>query len=177
MTHQRPLPDAAVSPYPIHPAPIDEAAEPAVFTIPTRGEDEARRPGAGLTDRFALPENLPLSVIGMGAAIGLGVAAVVGAVLYGRRKSKPEAEPAPAPRPRRSARTGKAAAAGKKSADDKSKRGTPDRVRVAGGEPYEVNYFARKHGLTPTKARAIIAQAGSDRAKANALAKGAKGKA
>lgn len=169
MTHQRPLPDAAVSPYPIHPAPLDEAAEPAVFTIPTSGEDEARRPGAGLTDRFALPENLPLSVIGMGAAIGLSVAAVVGAVLYGRRKSKPE--PAPAPRPRRSPRAKKA------TGDDKAKRGTADRVRVAGGEPYEVSYFARKHGLTATRARTIIAQAGSDRAKANALAKGAKGKA
>ena len=167
MTHQRPLPDAAVSPYPIHPAPLDEAAEPAAFTIPTRGEDEARQ-GAGLTDRFALPENLPLSVIGMGAAIGLGVAAVVGALLYGRRKPQPE--PAPAPRARRSPRT-------KVTGDDKAKRGTADRVRVAGGEAYEVSYFARKHGLTATRARAIITQAGSDRAKANALAKSAKGKA
>lgn len=169
MTHQRPLPDAAVSPYPIHPAPLDEAAEPAVFTIPTRGDDEDSRPGVALADRLALPENLPMSVIGMGAAIGLGVAAVVGALLYGRRKPQPE--PAPAPRPRRSPRAGKA------KADDKAKRGTAGRVRVTGGEPYEVNYFARKHGLTATKARAIIAQAGSDRAKANALAKGSKTKA
>ena len=29
--------------------------------------------------------------------------------------------------------------------DNKSKRGARDRSRVAGGEAYEVNYFARKH--------------------------------
>ena len=28
--------------------------------------------------------------------------------------------------------------------DNKSKRGARDRSRVAGGEAYEVNYFARK---------------------------------
>ena len=32
-------------------------------------------------------------------------------------------------------------------ADNKSKRGAADRRQVAGGEGYEVNYFARKHGI------------------------------
>ena len=31
-------------------------------------------------------------------------------------------------------------------ADNKRKRGKADRARVAGGEGYEVSYFARKHG-------------------------------
>ncbi|MFE0018311.1 DUF3606 domain-containing protein [Mesorhizobium sp. NPDC059054] len=33
-------------------------------------------------------------------------------------------------------------------ADDKSKRGGSDRDRIATGQAYEVNYFARKHGLS-----------------------------
>jgi hypothetical protein len=98
-------------------------------------------------------------VIGLGAAIGLSVAAIAGTLLYGRRKPKASSSP------RRAARVARS------RGDDKTKRGTADRIRVAGGEPYEVNYFARKHGLTTARARAIITQAGSDRAKANALAK------
>ena len=39
-------------------------------------------------------------------------------------------------------------------ADDKSKRGGPDRRRVAGDEGYEVNYFARKHGISTQQAEA-----------------------
>jgi hypothetical protein len=54
--------------------------------------------------------------------------------------------------------------------DDKSKRGGPDRGRVAGEEPYEVSYFARKHGLSQEQARKIIADAGPDRKKADAAA-------
>lgn len=33
-------------------------------------------------------------------------------------------------------------------ADDKAKQGQQDRIRVAGNEPYEVEYFASKHGLS-----------------------------
>jgi hypothetical protein len=44
--------------------------------------------------------------------------------------------------------------------DDKSKRGGPDRRRVAGEEPFEVNYFARKHGITAEQALNIIDRAG-----------------
>ncbi len=36
-------------------------------------------------------------------------------------------------------------------ADDKKKTGAADRRQVAGGEGYEVNYFARKHGLSQAR--------------------------
>jgi hypothetical protein len=55
-------------------------------------------------------------------------------------------------------------------ADDKTKRGGADRRRVAGEQPYEVSYFARKHNITAEQARAVIAQAGPSREKANQLA-------
>ena len=54
--------------------------------------------------------------------------------------------------------------------DDKSKRGGVDRKRVAAGEGYEVDYFARKHGLSPEEARELIKQIGNDREKLNAAA-------
>ncbi|APO67608.1 DUF3606 domain-containing protein [Rhizobium mongolense] len=55
-------------------------------------------------------------------------------------------------------------------ADDKSKRGAADRNKVAGGEPYEVSYFAKKHGISRDKAEAIIKKHGSDREAANKAA-------
>ena len=55
-------------------------------------------------------------------------------------------------------------------ADNKSKRGGADRRRVAAGEGYEVNYFARKHGITAGEARDIIKRVGDDRDKLNAEA-------
>ena len=53
-------------------------------------------------------------------------------------------------------------------ADDKRKRGAADRRRVAAGVPYEVSYFARKHGLSKDEALKIIKKAKGIRAKANA---------
>ena len=54
----------------------------------------------------------------------------------------------------------------------KTKRGrAADRRRIARGQPYEVNYFARKHGLTAAEAREIIKQARGSREKATQLAK------
>jgi hypothetical protein len=55
-------------------------------------------------------------------------------------------------------------------ADDKTKTGKPDRSRVAGGEGYEVAYFARKHGITKEQARELIARIGNDRASLDAAA-------
>jgi hypothetical protein len=55
-------------------------------------------------------------------------------------------------------------------ADDKSKRGGADRRRVAAGEGYEVNYFARKHGITKQQAEDLIKKVGNDREKLNAAA-------
>jgi hemerythrin superfamily protein len=48
-------------------------------------------------------------------------------------------------------------------ADDKSNRGNGDRGRVAGGETYEVEYFATKHGLSRDEAQALIDRVGNDR--------------
>jgi hypothetical protein len=55
-------------------------------------------------------------------------------------------------------------------ADNKTKRGGSDRKRVAGGEGYEVSYFARKHKISAEQARTLIARIGNDREKLNAAA-------
>jgi hypothetical protein len=54
--------------------------------------------------------------------------------------------------------------------DDKSKRGGSDRKRFAGGEGYEVNYFAKKHDITKQQAEDLIKKVGNDREKLNAAA-------
>ncbi len=48
-------------------------------------------------------------------------------------------------------------------ADDKSNVGEPDRSRVSGSEPYEVSYFAQKHGISAEQARELIEKHGNDR--------------
>ena len=60
--------------------------------------------------------------------------------------------------------------------DDKTKRSDRDRSRVAGGQGYEVRYFARKHGLSVQQAGDLIKKVGNDRAKLNAAAEKLKGK-
>ena len=55
-------------------------------------------------------------------------------------------------------------------ADDKTKTGKPDRSRLAGGEGYEVGYFARKHGITTEQARELIERIGNDGASLDAAA-------
>ncbi|MCP8938507.1 DUF3606 domain-containing protein [Alsobacter sp. SYSU M60028] len=60
-------------------------------------------------------------------------------------------------------------------ADDKSKRGARDRATVAGDEPYEVGYFARKHGISRDQAQKLIDRIGGDRDKLNAAAAKLKG--
>jgi hypothetical protein len=55
-------------------------------------------------------------------------------------------------------------------ADDKTSRGPRDRKRVARGQPYEVSYFARKHGLSRDQARGLIQRVGIDRQKLNQAA-------
>ena len=42
-----------------------------------------------------------------------------------------------------------------------------DRRRVAGGQGYEVNYFATKHRITRAQARDLIARIGNDREELN----------
>jgi hypothetical protein len=60
-------------------------------------------------------------------------------------------------------------------ADDRTNVGNQDRRRVAGGEGYEVEYFAQKHGITPQEARNLIRQHGNDRATLDAEAERLKG--
>ncbi|MBI0533052.1 DUF3606 domain-containing protein [Sphingomonas sp. TX0522] len=50
-------------------------------------------------------------------------------------------------------------------ADDKTKQDGRDRSQVSGSEPYEVEYFAQKHGLSAEQARDLIADIGNDREK------------
>jgi hypothetical protein len=144
MTHHPPMPDASTSPYPLHPAPL----------AATHGDDKPAEQEADEGTDNATGANPPIlkpkQMLGLGAAVGIGSAAIVAALLYAGRDD----------------------AQGDKhnAGDDKGKRGRADRSRVAGGEPYEVHYFARKHGITADEARGIIARAGPDRDEANRLA-------
>jgi Protein of unknown function (DUF3606) len=61
-------------------------------------------------------------------------------------------------------------------ADNRSNRGGRDRGRVAGGQGYELGYFARKHGISREEARSLIQRIGNDRAKLNAAAERMKGR-
>ena len=38
-----------------------------------------------------------------------------------------------------------------------------NKKKVAGGEPYEAAYFAKKHGITQAQARELIKKHGNDR--------------
>jgi hypothetical protein len=55
-------------------------------------------------------------------------------------------------------------------ADNKSNVGGADRRTVAGDEPYEVSYFASKHGITSQQARELIDQHGNNRTELDAAA-------
>jgi hypothetical protein len=54
--------------------------------------------------------------------------------------------------------------------DDKTNRNGADRGRVAGGEEYEVGYFARKHGISVSQAEELIKEHGNSREKLNVAA-------
>ena len=51
-----------------------------------------------------------------------------------------------------------------------SKRGGPDRRTIANNQPYEIEYFARKHDISREQARDLIRKIGNDRDKLNAAA-------
>jgi hypothetical protein len=54
--------------------------------------------------------------------------------------------------------------------ENERKRKGSDRRKVANSEPYEVDYFARKHNISREQARDLIRQIGNDREKLNAAA-------
>ena len=47
--------------------------------------------------------------------------------------------------------------------DNKDLVGGADRARVAANEAYEVEAFARRHGMTPDEVRDMIGRIGNDR--------------
>ena len=55
-------------------------------------------------------------------------------------------------------------------ADDKTNTGGADRAQVAGGEDYEVGYFADKHGIRREQARELIERYGNNRVTLDAAA-------
>lgn len=50
-------------------------------------------------------------------------------------------------------------------ADDKTDHGAANPSRGAGEEPYEIEHFARKHGVTIAQAQELIATIGHGRPK------------
>ena len=46
--------------------------------------------------------------------------------------------------------------------DDKTKTASHDRMRVAGGEEYEVRQLVEKNGVTDSEARVLIRRHGND---------------
>jgi hypothetical protein len=49
-------------------------------------------------------------------------------------------------------------------ADDKDNRGARDQATVSSSETYEVDYFAKKHGISREYAQKLIDRVGSSRA-------------
>lgn len=54
--------------------------------------------------------------------------------------------------------------------DDTTNRSAQDRSRVAGGQEYEVRYFAEKHGINAKQAEELIRQHGNSREALDAAA-------
>ena len=55
--------------------------------------------------------------------------------------------------------------------DDKSKRGAPDRRKVAGQEPWEVKYVAKKMGVSQAEVKAAVKAVGPSRKRVEAYLK------
>lgn len=125
MSHEPPIPDAARSPYPLQPPPIASLHPETELdrSVAGQGADHAGEPayndvGDTLVDRARDTfDRLKESKYGLGAAIGIGSAALLAAVLYARRGSKSDRSTAKAAaRPRRTARAVSGATGGTKPA-------------------------------------------------------------
>jgi hypothetical protein len=106
MSHEPPIPEAARSPYPLQPAPLAEREVPAPVEA-QNGEEpapaaEALQPAdeESWTDRARdtvsrvgeTVAQVGATKVGIGAAIGIGSAAVVAAVMFARRGGSQERE-------------------------------------------------------------------------------------
>jgi len=60
-------------------------------------------------------------------------------------------------------------------ADDRTKSTAQDRRQVAGSQPHEVDYFAKKNGITRQQVQQLIKEVGNDREKLTAAAMRLKG--
>ncbi|RWK48117.1 DUF3606 domain-containing protein [Mesorhizobium sp.] len=60
-------------------------------------------------------------------------------------------------------------------ADDRNKTGGQDRIRVAGGQEYEVCDFVDKFDISPAEAKDLIERFGNDRETAGARGEKVKG--
>jgi hypothetical protein len=114
MSHEPPIPDAARSPYPLQKPPaatLDTASARSDRSHTGLGADEPDEAllnghGDSLVDRARETfDRVKQSRYGLGAAIGIGSAALLAAVLYARYASKDDRPTTRAePRPRRTVR-------------------------------------------------------------------------
>jgi len=90
MSHEPPIPEAAQSPYPLKPPPIAAQGETGAGTQSQGAEPEARAPDEGSdqswTDRARETfDRATESKVALGAAVGIGSAALLAALLFTRR--------------------------------------------------------------------------------------------
>ena len=130
MSHKPPLPDAATSPYPLEPAPI-EHAEPA-------------EKAADATDET--PLKISGRTLGIAAGAAIGSAAVAAALIFYNRPVTPAKRPAVKPKPRRAA---KPATASKPATTSKSAATGKAKAPAASGKPKTTKPRA-KPKATPT---------------------------
>lgn len=91
MSHQRPIPEAAQSPYPLQPPPIAERSEAETSSAPGADVEDTAEAKRKWTELPQLPELNSKAKAGLGAAIGIGSAALLAALLYSRRGGRDKA--------------------------------------------------------------------------------------
>jgi hypothetical protein len=98
MSHEPPIPEAARSPYPLHPEPIahDETPAPENSTVQQQAaSSEAARPANETWADQAREtfDRVKDSKVALGAAVGIGSAALLAALLFARRGKSNESRP------------------------------------------------------------------------------------
>jgi hypothetical protein len=84
MSNTPPIPDAMTPPWPAQPGPIDlPHAEETVAEVKAKGKSKAKK----VVDAPAAKTDVR-KIAGLGAAIGIGSAAIVAALLYVNRPGK-----------------------------------------------------------------------------------------
>jgi hypothetical protein len=101
MSHEPPIPDAAQSPYPLKPPPIAAQGETEAGTQRQGDKPDGRVPGKASdqswTDRARdTLDRATESKVALGAAVGIGSAALLAALLFTRRGNGKRAGPATA---------------------------------------------------------------------------------